>query len=240
MSQREDSRFASLAAGPPPSAAAACRSATCRATSIPKTPVRGSRRSASGRISRHCSQAPEIATGCARYPYKSVSGRRKWPNRDPLNEQSFALLFSTDIPLTPESFAKLADERNTYQFVANRPLDRIDLYGLAKIYGNWCGPDWTGGQKGEYNPAYEYIYLAPIDPLDTACQVHDRCYFRCRQLFPCRSDLRSPCFRLCDRRLTQSAYAIGGFWGKTIGAAIDRPGERDPGPNSEWFCGGGR
>ena len=34
-------------------------------------------------------------------------------------------------------------------------------------YGNWCGPDYSGGFTGNE---------PPIDSLDSACQVHDRAY----------------------------------------------------------------
>ena len=45
---------------------------------------------------------------------------------------------------------------------------------IVKIHGNWCGPDWTAGQK---KPAKD---LTPrdqgvgcIDKLDCACKIHD-------------------------------------------------------------------
>jgi hypothetical protein len=45
---------------------------------------------------------------------------------------------------------------------------------MVKIHGNWCGPDWTAGQK---KPAKDMIpcdYEIPcIDKLDCACKVHD-------------------------------------------------------------------
>ncbi|HUP79056.1 MAG TPA: hypothetical protein VM260_10925, partial [Pirellula sp.] len=72
----------------------------------------------------------------------------------------------------------------------------------------------------------------PIDQLDGACKDHDICYGKCGTDFPCDPSARSKCFRACDEILTRQAYAIGGFWGNTIGAAIDRPGKRDPGPNA--------
>jgi hypothetical protein len=133
-----------------------------------------------------------------------------WPNRDPIQEYG---------------------SYNLYKFVGNDPIDAIDRYGLTKIYGNWCGPDWTGGQKEEYTPHPPGHYKAPIDKLDSACEVHDKCYYQARQDYPCDKDKRSDAFRNCDRALTKAAYAVGGFWGDVIGAGIDRPGKRDPGPN---------
>ncbi len=49
----------------------------------------------------------------------------------------------------------------------------LECDSLAKIHGNWCGPNWTGGQnvaaedyKGDWN--------GPVTtPLDAACRAHD-------------------------------------------------------------------
>jgi RHS repeat-associated protein len=123
---------------------------------------------------------------------------------------------------------------NTYGYVTGDPLSGIDPYGLTKIYGNWCGPDWTGGYKKPWNnltPEEKQKVKPPIDQLDGACEKHDHCYGKCGTDFPCDSNQRAKCFRNCDRSLTSSAYQTGGFWGNVIGAAIDRPGNRDPGPN---------
>jgi len=123
----------------------------------------------------------------------------------------------------------LAGGVNPFVYVSNNSINWIDPYGLAKIYGNWCGPNWTGGHVEQYTPHPPGYYSAPKDPLDSACKTHDICYYNCRQKFPCDKKKRSECFRDCDRVLTNSAYGIGGFWGNTIGAAINRPGTRDPG-----------
>ena len=45
---------------------------------------------------------------------------------------------------------------------------------MVKIWGNWCGPDWTGGQRvsaEEYQGSWSY---PAIDNLDAACRKHDR------------------------------------------------------------------
>jgi RHS repeat-associated protein len=122
-------------------------------------------------------------------------------------------------------------ELNFYAYVGENPTNYKDPEGLRKVYGQWCGPDWTGGRKGQFAPHPSGYYTDPKDALDQACQTHDICYYDCRTQFPCDATKRATCFRLCDRTLTNSAYAIGGFWGRTIGGAIDRPGGRDPGPN---------
>lgn len=48
----------------------------------------------------------------------------RWLNRDPIAEQGGL---------------------NLYGYVGNNSPNMIDPLGLVKIYGNWCGPDWTGG-----------------------------------------------------------------------------------------------
>jgi RHS repeat-associated protein len=121
---------------------------------------------------------------------------------------------------------------NLYTYVGENPLNGIDPTGLIQIYGNWCGSDWTGGRKESYSPpkSPDY-YKSPRDELDGACKTHDICYYKCRNNNKCDKQKRSSCFRLCDHVLTKSAYEIGGFWGDVVGAAIDRPGNRDPEPN---------
>ena len=45
---------------------------------------------------------------------------------------------------------------------------------IVRIHGNWCGPDWTAGQK---KPAKDLIpsdrLVRCTDKLDCACKVHD-------------------------------------------------------------------
>ena len=44
---------------------------------------------------------------------------------------------------------------------------------MVKIHGNWCGPNWTGGQAvaaEDYQGSWNYPAL---DPLDAACAAHD-------------------------------------------------------------------
>ncbi len=143
--------------------------------------------------------------------YNPIIGR--WLTRDPLKDAEFR------------------DGPNLYVYVGNNPLGGLDPLGLLKIYGNWCGPNWTGRRQEPYSPQTRAYYAPPIDGLDAACTKHDICYYKCRQAFPCDPDRRSRCFRSCDDQLSNAAYAIGGFWGNVIGAAIDRPGKRDPEPN---------
>ena len=45
---------------------------------------------------------------------------------------------------------------------------------IVKIHGNWCGPDWTAGQK---KPAKDLIpsdrSVPCLDKLDCAAKIHD-------------------------------------------------------------------
>ena len=158
--------------------------------------------------------------------YNPSTGR--WPNQDPIIDPGFVVSQKND--------TKFSLMSNGYMFVGNDPLNAIDRLGLTKIYGNWCGPDWTGGRVEQYCPHPNGYYKDPSDNLDTACQTHDICYYQCRVDFSNSKSGRSVCFRACDRGLTQAAYAIGGFWGQVIGAAIDRSGTRDPGSDGPPCC----
>ncbi len=168
---------------------------------------------AAANVYRFSSKEYHQNSGLVYYLYRFYDPNlQRWPNRDPIQERG---------------------GKNLFTYVGNDPVNAIDPEGLVKIHGNWCGPDWTGGQKGEYDPSKASSYKAPINPLDSACETHDKCYYSCRQDFMCEPEERSKCFRECDKALTKAAYAIGGFWGNSIGAAIDRPGKRDPGPNNK-------
>ena len=44
---------------------------------------------------------------------------------------------------------------------------------MAKIHGNWCGPNWTGGQKVAAED-YKGDWNGPVKtPLDACCRTHD-------------------------------------------------------------------
>ncbi|MGH8307178.1 MAG: RHS repeat-associated core domain-containing protein [Gammaproteobacteria bacterium] len=125
---------------------------------------------------------------------------------------------------------------NTYGYVGQDPLGGVDPFGLIKIYGNWCGPNWTGGYTKEWNqmtPHEQQHAAPPVGPLDAACERHDKCYASCRGKFPCSPDGRSICFLNCDKGLESSAFNIGGFWGDVVGSAMARSGKRDAGPNAK-------
>ena len=79
--------------------------------------VGGCEQFASGQTSGAGWQAPENAMGLRVFAYKTVSGRLKWLNQDPIQEQGGI---------------------NLYRFVGNDPVNKADFYGLA--YGDWWDP----------------------------------------------------------------------------------------------------
>jgi RHS repeat-associated protein len=94
-----------------------------------------------------------------------------------------------------------AGDSNFYSYVSQNPVNYTDPSGKQKIYGNWCGPNWTGGLVESFNPAHVKNYKKPIDDLDTTCMVHDICYFNCRSQYACSGPERQKCFRTCDKLL---------------------------------------
>jgi hypothetical protein len=89
-----------------------------------------------------------------------------------------------------------------------QPMTYIDPNGLEgfRFYGNWCGPNWTGGHREPYtpNPDPNY-YLPPVDMVDKACMNHDICYYYCRDNFPCALSERGKCMTDCDRQLAEAS-----------------------------------
>ena len=64
---------------------------------------------------------------------------------------------------------------------------------MVKIHGNWCGPNWTGGQKVAAED-YTGPWDGPaISRLDEACRSHDK---------SCSS---GSCSRAADTRLIHAA-----------------------------------
>jgi RHS repeat-associated protein len=57
-----------------------------------------------------------------------------------------------------------SDSLNFYAYVSNNPLVFSDPSGLKKLHGNWCGPNWTGGQKEPYIPSNDTPGRVPQTP----------------------------------------------------------------------------
>jgi len=132
---------------------------------------------------------------------------------------------------------------NVYSY-AVQPTTTIDPKGLEgfKYYGNWCGPNWTGGRWHPYtqNSDSNY-YKPPTDIVDKACMNHDTCYYYCRKDFPCSMTDRGACMTACDRSLAEASEGAklpsGMSWVGKQGLELwmKYNGLPDAGPN-ENFC----
>jgi hypothetical protein len=118
------SRFPFLAAEPLP----VRRSLGGGETSPLKTRVGGPRQWPSGRLSRRGRPRRRIATGSAWCAYQTASGRRKWPNRDPIEEEGGP---------------------NLYQFNVNEPISNIDSEGHSGSAVLRCLPIAGGCAVGD-------------------------------------------------------------------------------------------
>ena len=123
-----------------------------------------------------------------------------------------------------------------YAYVENNPLSWADPSGLLKIYGDWCGPNWSGGKSVSWEGLTEAerdVYVP--DDLDSCCQTHDKCYADCRRLVPCRKSLRGRCFKACDRKLADCARRCPqpSIYTSVVEYYMERS---DPGggPDAEW------
>jgi RHS repeat-associated protein len=105
-----------------------------------------------------------------------------------------------------------------YNYVGGNPIIYTDPSGNRKVYGNWCGPNWTGGRKEPYDPAHDPLYKPPIDALDTVCMNHDKCYYLCRRDHPCSKGDRQNCMRICDQTLIRDVPDTK--WGKIVADGI--------------------
>ena len=102
----------------------------------------------------------------------------------------------------------LAGGINTYGYVGNNPNSYVDPDGLLRMYGGWCGPDWTGGfafSYGELDAGQRLAVLPPVDELDACCRDHDIAYAQCRDTHPCDQSARAQCMQSLDRALASCA-----------------------------------
>jgi len=73
----------------------------------------------------------------------------------------------------------LGGNTNLYATVSANPVNLVDPYGLWTAYGNWGGPDWTGGQLRPYESLtgkQKQCLAPPIDSMDEAFKRHDLAY----------------------------------------------------------------
>jgi RHS repeat-associated protein len=131
-----------------------------------------------------------------------------------------------------------------YNYVGNNPLNGIDPLGLFEYYGNWCGPNHTGGFDKPWDQLTsqeQQNTLLPKDDLDSCCQIHDLCHADCRANHPCSETDRQDCLNRCDRGLANCAVGCqsGGIrrWmlerymrGSNPGAGPNTPSCRMTGP----------
>ena len=96
-----------------------------------------------------------------------------------------------------------------------------------KVYGNWCGPDWTGGRRESYSSTRAQIpnyYEEDVDELDALCEVHDKAYESCRLSSPCDENARKFCMKSVDKELQESSYEFSSSlpWTSLMKAASSR------------------
>ncbi|MGB7602730.1 MAG: RHS repeat-associated core domain-containing protein [Candidatus Sulfotelmatobacter sp.] len=92
---------------------------------------------------------------------------------------------------------------NLYSYADLDPVNLRDPSGQTNVpipaWGNWCGPNWTGGRTEEYNPLHDSLYKNPWPGgTDATCMHHDKCYYYCRADHPCDKGARANCMRSCD------------------------------------------
>jgi RHS repeat-associated protein len=149
-----------------------------------KNSRRGFFGSPSGRTLSRRHLPRRAAPGYRACGYKTASGRPKWLNRDPIGENGGL---------------------NLYGYCFNDPVNRLDPLGLSTpvpisvggqivgvvnlpitftpggryaavpTYGNWGGPDYSGGQRPSLNNGQNGSG-APVDSLDALTMTHDLAY----------------------------------------------------------------
>jgi len=105
--------------------------------------------STTSRPGRSMPTTPARRPSCRRPDHPRAA---RWPNRDPINESGHKLLRGEIRPL------KLREELALYGFVANDPVNGLDLLGLGHNFGRCCnssgGDEWAleGGKWTKLKP----------------------------------------------------------------------------------------
>jgi len=125
---------------------------------------------------------------------------------------------------------------NPFVYVSSSPATWSDFFGLngegsgfSTRYGNWCGKNWSGGNKGPLIPQNP---LGPIDSVDECCMTHDYCYARYECATCSAGSAANEGKRVCDLGLLNCLDALKGkppqMWPK--------PPSRDNEANAYFFC----
>lgn len=70
-----------------------------------------------------------------------------------------------------------------YEYVSSNPNNWIDPLGLLRYWGQWGGPNWTGGQCELYENLSEEEQgglKEPEDSMDECFKQHDLDFSKCR------------------------------------------------------------
>ena len=67
---------------------------------------------------------------------------------------------------------------------------------MVKVWGNYCGPNWTAGQARPAKDIDKLPFVKPTDRLDQACLEHDR------------TCSKGGCSRAGDRKLRNTALLL--------------------------------
>jgi RHS repeat-associated protein len=143
------------------------------------------------------------------YRYYSPNWQR-WVNRDPIAARDE----------TTRSSREVEAVLNLHAFVVNDPISFIDANGLWKWWGNWGGPNWTGGNVGTWEDVVDngWPVAPPQDNQDKCYEDHDKCHAACRDDFrQCKADGNwksgklqlGSCLRKCDRELSRCLKNLG-------------------------------